>query len=96
MDLKPNCASCAHFDDEKETCLHPQGKLQGIQLNESLATADHDCAVFEEAVYRLSPRALFKFALEDAKIKFSEKKLDFAWEKFVANMEKHGYLQKGE
>ncbi len=96
MDLNSICADCAHYDYENETCPHPQGKLKGIRLNESLATAHHDCGVFDEATWVLTPKALFELALEDAKIKTSEKKLALAWEKFEASLEKHGYLKKGE
>lgn len=91
--MRPNCASCAYYDIEIETCAHAYGKLAGIHLNESLANAEHDCKQFSEAEYRATPKGLLWLALRQADVDVTDEEFNLIWDNFSESMERSGYVK---
>lgn len=88
------CEDCAFYSDEHKRCIKEDGKLFNVvPLSESLAAATHDCEVFHEATYRLTPKAILMIALEESGIKLTDRELNAVWNKFADLMEKQGYVQ---
>lgn len=91
---KSVCSQCAHFDTDAMKCTAKGGKLSGIELTDDLADADHDCAMYEEAYYRVTPKGLLWDALYNAGITMQDKTFDKVWESFAENMQKLGYTEE--
>lgn len=96
MKTSPNCACCKHFDINNNICSHKDGMLKNIQLNESLASAAHDCNVFEELAFRATPKGLLWLALSEADIDIADDKFNRIWDRFEDCMQRTGYIADDE
>ncbi len=91
---KSVCIGCAHFDMDAMKCTAKGGKLSGIELTGSLAQAEHDCTIYKEAHFMVTPKGLLWSALYNAGIDLQDKPFDKVWEFFAENMRKFGYTEE--
>ena len=90
---KSYCFGCTFFDDESFKCTNPDGKLNGITLTESLAESEHDCEVFEEVRYCLTPQGLLYLALDENNVDVPFTKVKNIFNRFMELMVKHDYIE---
>lgn len=88
------CADCKFYDDEGH-CTRPGGLLHGIRISNAMAEAEHDCKVFEEAVYTLREAAYLDFALKEEGIRLDLDTVARVCDRFFKQMMDAGLLQKG-
>lgn len=91
---KSYCAGCAHYDADAKLCTNASGMLREIELSEDLAEAKHGCGAFKEVLYRLTPAALLKTALENNNVKVSMNKAKLILDEFMQSMTTSGYIEE--
>lgn len=92
-DNKSYCAECTHFNDDTRFCTHTDGKLRQMELSIELAEAHHDCPMFKERWYRLTPVAILLSALKDNGMRCSWIKVERIFEAFIERMIQSGYIE---
>ncbi len=88
------CANCKFYDNEGH-CSNPEGLLHGIRISDAMAEAEHDCAVFEEAVYVLGVVGHLDLALQDEGIELDSATVKRVCDSFFKRMIDAGMLKEG-